>query len=97
MKDQFKLLRDCIHNDIPAIVFQGDDKCLPEILEAAINIYQQNGCSPEFLYDLGLLLKEVKAYQSESPATVKLPKLSPVEKEIVQEEMKQHNLSNASI
>ena len=30
MKDQFKLLRDCIHNDIPAIVFQGDDKCLPE-------------------------------------------------------------------
>lgn len=40
MKDQFKLLRDCIHNDIPAIVFQGDDKCLPEILNAAIEIYR---------------------------------------------------------
>ena len=91
MKDQFKLLRDCIHNDIPAIVFQGDDKCLPEILGAAIDIYKQNGCSPEFLYDLGLLLNEVKAYQSESPETVKLPKLSSVEREIVREEMEKNN------
>lgn len=80
MKDQFKLLRDCIHNDIPAIVFQGDDKCLPEILNAAIEIYRQNGCSEEFLYDLGLL-------QAESPETVKLPRLSPVEKVLVKEEI----------
>lgn len=87
MKDQFKLLRDCIHNDIPAIVFQGDDKCLPEILNAAIEIYRQNGCSEEFLYDLGLLLNDVKVYQAESLETVKLPRLSPVEKELVKEEI----------
>lgn len=87
MKDQFKLLRDCIHNDIPAIVFQGDDKCLPEILNAAIEIYRQNGCSEEFLYDSGLLLNDVKVYQAESPETVKLPRLSPVEKVLVKEEI----------
>lgn len=91
MEDQFKLLRDCIHNDIPAIVFQGDDKCLPEILKAAINIYEQNGCSLEFLYDLKLLLSEVITYQMESPGTVKLPKLSPIEAELIKEEMEKRN------
>lgn len=25
MKDQLRLLRDCINNDRPAVVFQGDD------------------------------------------------------------------------
>ena len=35
MKDQLRLLRDCINGDIPAVVFQGDDRCAPEILEAA--------------------------------------------------------------
>lgn len=33
MKDQLRLLRDCINNDRPAVVFQGDDFCAPEILE----------------------------------------------------------------
>lgn len=27
MKDQLRLLRDCITNYIPAVVFQGDDSC----------------------------------------------------------------------
>ena len=34
-----------------------------------------------------LYTSEVKAYQLESPATVKLPKLSPTETELVREEM----------
>ena len=76
MKDQLRLLRDCINNDRPAVVFQGDDFCAPEILEAAKEIYRKHGCS-----------EEVKAYQLESPATVKLPKLSPTETELVREEM----------
>lgn len=25
MKDQLRLLRDCINNDRPAVIFQGDD------------------------------------------------------------------------
>ncbi len=88
MKDQVKLLRDCIHKDIPAVVFQSDDSCAPEILEAAKEIYRRHGCSEEFLYDWQLLINEVRAYQKESPQTVKLPKLSPVEAELVREEMK---------
>lgn len=28
MKDQLRLLRDCINNDRPAVVFQGDDFAL---------------------------------------------------------------------
>jgi hypothetical protein len=87
MKDQVKLLRTCINNEIPAIVFQGDDKCTPEILEAALRIYKRNGCSAEFLYDFQLLINEVKAYQKESPSTVKIPGLSVVETELVREEM----------
>ena len=34
------------------------------------------------LFDWQLLINEVKAYQLESPATVKLPKLSPTEMEM---------------
>ena len=44
MKDQLRLLRDCINGDIPAVVFQGDDRCAPEILEAAKEIYRKSGC-----------------------------------------------------
>lgn len=86
MKDQYKLLRDCINNEIPAVVFQGDDKCAPEILEAAREIYRKHGCSEEFLFDWQLLINEVKAYQNES-STIKLPGLSITEKEMIREEM----------
>ena len=87
MKDQLRLLRDCINNYIPAVVFQGDDSCAPEILEAAMDLYRKHGCSEEFLYDWQLLITEVKAYQAECPARVKLPKLSATEKELVREDM----------
>lgn len=87
MKDQIRLLRNCIHKDIPAVVFQGDDSCMEEILTAAKEIYQKHGCSQEFLYDWQLLIEEVKAYQKESPHTVNLPKLSLTETELIQEEM----------
>ena len=42
MKDQLRLLRDCINNDRPAVVFQGDDFCAPEILEAAKETYRKH-------------------------------------------------------
>jgi hypothetical protein len=87
MKDQSKLLRTCIKNDIPAVVFQGDDACAPQILEAALSIYKKNGCSAEFLYDFQLLINEVKAYQIESPDTVKIPGLSASEAELIRADM----------
>lgn len=92
MKDQLRLLRDCINHDIPAVVFQGDDSCAPEILEAAKEIYRKHGCSAEFLYDWQLLVNEVKAYQAESPDTVKLARFSPTETELVREEMRRKGL-----
>ncbi len=61
MKDQIRLLRDCFHNEVPAVVFQGNDSCVGEILEAAKEIYQKHGCSEEFLYDWQMLINEVKA------------------------------------
>lgn len=92
MKDQVKLLRDCIHNDIPAIVFQGDDSCAVEILEAARDIYRKHGCTSEFLYDFQLLINEVRAYQKESPSTVKLPKLSVSEAALIRKEMQERGV-----
>ena len=77
MKDQLRLLRTCIYNEIPAVVFQGDDSCAPEILEAAKEIYRRHGCSEEFLYD----------WQLENGARVKLPRLLPSEAETVRDEM----------
>ena len=87
MKDQCKLLRSCINNDIPAFVLQGDDSCMVEILEAAIGIYLRKGCTIEFLYDFQLLINEVKAYQAENPYAIKLPKLLPSEEESIREAM----------
>ena len=87
MKDQLRLLRDCMNNGRPAVVFQGDDLCLPEILEAAKEIYRKHGCSEEFIFDWQLLIDEIKAYQLESPITIKLPKLSPSEIALLRKKM----------
>lgn len=87
MKDQCKLLRSCINNDIPACVLQGDDSCMAEILEAALSIYKRHGCTIEFLYDFRLLINEVKAYQAENPNAIKLPKLLSSEAELIREEI----------
>ena len=92
MKDQIRLLRDCFHNEIPAIVFQGNDSCAGEILEAAKEIYQKHGCSQEFLYDWQMLINEVKAYQQESPEQVQLPQLTHTEAELIREEMRQKGI-----
>ena len=40
MKDQIRLLRDCFHNEIPAVVFQGNDSCAGEIINE-VKAYQQ--------------------------------------------------------
>lgn len=91
MKDQIRLLRDCFHNEIPAVVFQGNDSYAGEILEAAKEIYQKHGCSQEFLYDWQMLINEVKAY--ESPEQVQLPKLTHTETELIREEMQQKGMA----
>ena len=82
MKDQKSLLAKCLHNDIPAIVFQGSDSCAIEILQAAEKIYRKNGCSPEFLKDFHEnVVDNFKVYQQENKSEIKLPDLTPSEKE----------------
>lgn len=81
MKDQKSLLAKCLHNDIPAIVFQGSDSCAIEILQAAEKIYRKNGCSPEFLKDFHEnVVDNFKVYQQENKSEIKLPDLTPSEK-----------------
>lgn len=82
MKDQKELLKKCLVNDIPAIVFQGSDSCAVEILQAAENIYRKNGCSPEFLIDFHEnVVENFRAYQQENSVATKLPDLTTSEKE----------------
>lgn len=93
MKDQNALLKKCLHNDIPAIVFQGTDSCSIEILQSAMNIYKKHGCGEEFLYDFQLLINEFEGYQLENPSEIKLPKLTESEKELVRLDMNTVDLS----
>lgn len=83
MKDQNNLLKKCLNNDIPAIVFQGSDSCAVEILQAAEAIYRKHGCSPEFMKDFHEnVVENFKAYQQEKTSEIKLPDLTESEKEI---------------
>lgn len=93
MKDQLRLLRECLRNEIPAIVFQGDDSCAVEVLEAAVDIYKKHGATKEFLYDFELLIDDFKLYQKENPFNVKLADLSADETELVREDMQKKGLS----
>lgn len=80
MKDQKELLKKCLINEIPAIVFQGTDACALEILQAAEAIYRKHGCSPEFLQDFHEnVVCDFQAYRLENE--IKLPDLTPSEKE----------------
>lgn len=82
MKDQKELLKKCLINEIPAIVFQGTDKCAVEIMQAAEAIYRKHGCSPEFLKDFhDNIVEDFKSYQQENTINIKLPDLTPSEKE----------------
>lgn len=92
MKDQKKLLTKCLTEDIPAIVFQGTDKCSVEILQAAVDIYKKNGCSEEFLYDFNQVIANFKGYQAENTNEIKVPALTNPEIEVVRMDMQSASL-----
>lgn len=92
MKDQLALLRKCIIDDIPATVFQGNDTCTVEVLEAAIEIYRKHGASREFLYDFRNVIEDVKDYQKQNPHKLKLADMNEVEKEVLRKEMLEKGL-----
>lgn len=75
MKDQRLLLKKCHNNGVPAIFFQGTDRCAVEILKSAEGIYKKNGCSMEFLYDFGCVRRNFEGYHDDYLSTFSLPKL----------------------
>lgn len=89
---QFALLRKCVVNHIPATIFQNDDTCTVEVLEAAIEIYRRHGASREFLYDFQNVIEDVKGYQRQNPHRLKLADMTEVEKELLRKEMLEKGL-----
>lgn len=96
-------LHNCLRADIPVIVFQGTDSCTIDILKAARSIYENYeknnkeqiqelfGFKSNVAEDVDKLIYEFKIYQQSNIGTLKTPDLSPVEKEIILEEMESHN------
>lgn len=93
--DKKRLLNECLYNEIPVMVIQGTDACSIEILKSANEIYQRAGCDKEFQYDFQNLINGFSGYQYENHLTVKLPALSEIEKELIQESMFQRTLDIA--
>lgn len=73
MKDQNKIVKDCLLNDEPVIALRGRDRCVIPALIAYYNHCYNNGCSDEFLCDLKDLIDDFNAYQAENINSLKLP------------------------
>ena len=73
MKDQKALLFRCLRNDIPAMVFSGNDILFLPLLKRYYQDAKEAGCTREFLYDIQLRIEEFEKHVQMSPDTVKLP------------------------
>jgi hypothetical protein len=73
MKDQKALLLRCIKNDVPAMVFSGNDILFLPLLKQYYLDAKKTGCTPEFLDDIKLRIDEFEKHIKISPNTVKLP------------------------
>ena len=73
-KDQRKLLKRCVMNEIPVFVLTGTDKCALAALRAYAQEARRLGCNNDFIEDLeGNVLPDFKVFQEEKPEKVKLP------------------------
>lgn len=73
MKDQKALLFRCIKNDVPAMVFSGNDILFLPLLKKYYQDAKDAGCSQEFLDDIHLRIEEFERHVEMSPNTIKLP------------------------
>ena len=73
MKDQKALLFRCIKNDVPAMVFSGNDILFLPLLKQYYQYAKEAGCTQEFLDDIQLRIEEFEKHIVMSPDTVKLP------------------------
>jgi hypothetical protein len=73
MKDQKALLFRCIKNDVPAMVFSGNDILFLPLLIRYYEDAKKGGCTQEFLDDIQLRIEEFEKHIEMSPDTIKLP------------------------
>jgi hypothetical protein len=73
MKDQKALLFRCIKNDVPAMVFSGNDILFLPLLKRYYEDAKKGGCTQEFLDDIQLRIEEFEKHIEMSPNTIKLP------------------------
>ncbi|NDV77557.1 hypothetical protein [Dysgonomonas sp. 511] len=73
MKDQKALLFRCLRNDVPAMVFSGNDILFLPLLKQYHQNAKEAGCSQEFLDDIQLRIEEFEKHIDMSPDTIKLP------------------------
>jgi len=73
MKDQKALLFRCLHNDVPAMVFSGNDILFLPLLKRYYQDAKEAGCTQEFLDDILLRIEEFEKHTEMSPDTIKLP------------------------
>lgn len=81
MRDQVILARNALKNDIPLFTLIGKDKFALQTLEYYHSLAKEE-CSPEFLKDFHEnVVDNFKVYQQENKSEIKLPDLTPSEKE----------------
>lgn len=73
MKDQKSLLFRCLKNDVPAMVFSGNDVLFLPLLKRYYQDAEEAGCSKEFLDDIQLRIEEFEVHVQMSSNTIKLP------------------------
>lgn len=73
MKDQKALLFRCLKNDVPAMVFSGNDILFLPLLKRYYQDAKEAGCDESFLDDIQLRIEEFEKHVEMSPETVKLP------------------------
>jgi hypothetical protein len=73
MKDQKALLFRCLKNDVPAMVFSGNDILFLPLLKKYYEDAKVAGCTQEFLDDIQLRIEEFQKHTEISPDMIKLP------------------------
>jgi hypothetical protein len=73
-KDQRKLLKRCIENEIPVFVLTGTDACAMTALMAYAAEARSVGCSKDFIQDLETnVIPDFRDFQNQEPEKVKKP------------------------
>lgn len=74
MRDQARLARNAVLNDIPLFTLIGKDKFALQTLEYYYSLAKKE-CSPDFVKDLELLIEDFRKFREDNPDIMKVPDL----------------------